>query len=119
MKHKLRAVSPALRRTLLIVSIAIILSVVFFAFEGFLLDYINREEHHAVYLNENGYPKELGLATFEYEDIQDVFGSPDHRDCIESLDDPKVDIVTDDYPGFVAHYSASENVKKSLVFTRI
>ena len=112
MNHKSRAVSPTLRRTLWLVGVVVILCVVYFGFEGFLLDYMNRGEHLAVYLNGNGYPKELGLASFEYEDIQKVFGSPDQRDCIRSLDNPNVDIVTDDYPGFVAHYSVSENVKK-------
>ncbi len=112
MKNKLRNVTSAPKIILLFVSIAVILCMVFFGFEGFLLDYINREEHHAVYLNESGYTKELGLATFEYENIQSVFGSPDHRDCIKRLDDPNVEIVTDDYPGFVAHYSSAENSKK-------
>ena len=105
MELKLRFRSRVGKYIVILLLAVLMISLLYFCFEGFLLDYINNAKHQAVYLNESAFTKGIGVASLEYESIQDAFGSADNRICIQSSTNPEAKLIQDDYLEFVAHYS--------------
>jgi len=101
-------------------SLIIVLSVVgiylvYFCFEGFILDYFNNKTYQAVYLNTSGYAKELKLSALDYEDIQKEYGAPTGIECEQSTVNPDVLLVCNEYSGVSVHYSEQTNFNGALV----
>ena len=91
-------------------SLTIVLSaagmwLLYFCFEGFILDYFNNKAYQAVYLPTRGYSKELKLSAFEYEDIQKEYGIPTSIVREQSAINPDVMLVCNEYPGVSVHYT--------------
>ena len=69
---------PSLTRTLLFCALGVILlCLIYFCFEGFILDYINRPNHQAGYLSTSGYADALGVDRFSYDAFIKAYGEPD------------------------------------------
>ena len=68
----------SLIRTLLFCALGVILLLLsYFCFEGFILDYINRLNHQAVYFSTSGYAEALGVDRFSYDAFIKAYGEPD------------------------------------------
>ena len=106
-KHKLAKI------TISILLIAALLCLSYFCFEGFILDYMNRPSHRAVYLSEQGCADALGISALDYDSIQNEFGAATASDKVESDFRSGVLILEDHYPSFTA-YSTEVNEKDGL-----
>ena len=106
-KHKLA------KTTISILLIATLLSLAYFCFEGFILDYVNRPSHHAAYLSEQGYADALGVPALDYDSIHNAFGTATASNRTESALRPGILIIEDQYPSFTA-YSTEVSEKDGL-----
>ena len=92
----------AYAKILLIFIITVItLWLLYFCFEGIILDYINNSNYHAAYLSTSGYSEELGVPALEYECFQEVYGSSINRVRERSIINPDAEILHDEYSGFI------------------
>ncbi|MCE5189866.1 MAG: hypothetical protein LLF75_11905 [Eubacteriales bacterium] len=110
MKRKLRLYSPALRLILLIVFITLFFCVSFLGFEGFILDYINRGEHQAIYLSNSEYAAALGIEQFCSDSFIQAYGEPNTIRRWFDPRDSERELVLYSYPAFdVLYYADMQN----------
>lgn len=77
----------------------------YFCFEGQILDYFNNKTYQAVYLSTDSYAKELNLSALEYDDIQKEYGAPESIVREQSPVNPDVMLICNEYPGVLVQYS--------------
>ena len=106
-KHKLAKI------TISILLIAALLSLAYFCFSGFILDYMNRPSHSAVYLSEQGYADALGISALDYDSIQNELGAATVSGKVESDFRSDILILEDQYPSFTT-FSTEVNEKDGL-----
>jgi len=102
---KFRTLPFILKATIVVVLAACILCLLYFCFEGFLLDYSNNAKHKGVYLSTSRFLEEIGIATYNLEDIQAAYGLSDSRTQEKSAENPDVELIADRYAAFTAHYT--------------
>ncbi len=91
--------------SLIIILSAVGIWLIYFCFEGLILDYFNNKPYHAVYLSTNGYAKKLKLSALEYDDIQKEYGTPESIVREQSAVNPDVMLVCNEYPGMSVQYT--------------
>lgn len=91
--------------SLIIILSAVGIWLLYFCFEGFILDYFNNKAYRAAYLSTSGYAKELSLSALDYEDIQKEYGTPTSIVREKSAVNPDVMLVCNEYPGVSVYYS--------------
>ena len=106
-KHKLAQI------TISILLVAALLSLAYLCFSGFILDYMNRPSHSAVYLSEQGYANALGISALDYDSIQTELGTATASDKVESALKSGILIREDQYPNFTV-YSTEVSEKDGL-----
>jgi len=110
MKRKLKELPFALKFTLVVVIVAAFLCVTYFCFEGFILDYMNREEHQAAYLSNHEYAASLGLEQFNSDSFWNTYGKPDTTQRWFDPSDTERELVLHSYPSFdVLYYVDTQN----------
>jgi len=111
---KRKSSRSVVKLSLIIVLTAVGIYLVYFCFEGFLLDYFNNRLYQAAYLSTSGYAKELKLSALEYEDIQKEYGAPTVIEREQNTVNSDVMLVSNEYPGVSVHYSEQINFNGAL-----
>lgn len=102
---KFRTLPFILKASIVVVLAACFLCLLYFCFEGFLLDYTNNAKHKAVYLSTRRFLEEIGTASYNLEDIQAAYGSSMSSTRQKSTENPDVELITDRYAAFTVHYT--------------
>lgn len=121
MKQKLKRLPFLARLFIMIVIAAISVFLIYLCFEGPFLDYSNRNENQAVYLNNNDYAAVLGVEQFSSDSFLKTYGEPDTVQRWFDPSDACRELVLHSYPKIdVLYYSDANNSgAERLMFLKV